>query len=76
MLAVNIAGIKMKTPVMAASGTFGFGSEYSDFVVLNKGTKPTQRDRICFWAESELIIVNEYFFYHSVVVIVIAMAVC
>ena len=36
MLAVDIAGIKMKTPVMAASGTFGFGSEYSDFVDLNK----------------------------------------
>jgi len=36
MLAVNIAGIKMKTPVMAASGTFGFGTEYSDFVDLNK----------------------------------------
>ena len=34
MLAVNIAGIKMKTPVMAASGTFGFGTEYSDFVDL------------------------------------------
>jgi len=36
MLAVNIAGIKMKTPVMTASGTFGFGLEYSDFVDLNK----------------------------------------
>jgi len=36
MLAVTIAGIKMKTPVMAASGTFGFGTEYSDFVDLNK----------------------------------------
>ena len=36
MLAVNIAGIKMKTPVMTGSGTFGFGKEYSDFVDLNK----------------------------------------
>lgn len=36
MLAVNIAGIKMKTPVMTASGTFGFGLEYSDFVDLNQ----------------------------------------
>ena len=36
MLEVNIAGIKMKTPVMAASGTFGFGMEYSDFVDLNQ----------------------------------------
>ena len=36
MLAVNIAGIQMKTPVMTASGTFGFGLEYSDFVDLNQ----------------------------------------
>lgn len=36
MLAVNIAGIQMKTPVMTASGTFGFGLEYSDFVDLNE----------------------------------------
>lgn len=36
MLAVDIAGIKMKTPVMTASGTFGFGLEYGDFVNLNK----------------------------------------
>lgn len=35
-LAVNIAGIKMKTPVMTASGTFGFGLEYKDFIDLNK----------------------------------------
>lgn len=36
MLAVEIAGIKMKTPVMTGSGTFGFGTEYKDFVDLNK----------------------------------------
>lgn len=36
MLATNIAGISMKTPVIAASGTFGFGVEYQDFVDLNK----------------------------------------
>ena len=35
-LAVNIAGIKMKTPVMTGSGTFGFGEEFSDFVDLNQ----------------------------------------
>lgn len=35
-LSVTIAGIKMKTPVMTASGTFGFGLEYKDFVDLNK----------------------------------------
>lgn len=36
ILQVEIAGIKMKTPVIAASGTFGFGLEYTDFVDLNK----------------------------------------
>lgn len=36
MLDVNIAGIKMKTPVMTASGTFGFGLEFSDFMDLNE----------------------------------------
>lgn len=35
-LAIEIAGIRMKNPVMAASGTFGFGKEYSDLVDLNK----------------------------------------
>ncbi len=33
---VNIAGIELKNPVMTASGTFGSGMEYSDFVDLNK----------------------------------------
>ena len=32
LLKVNIAGIEMNTPVIAASGTFGFGEEYDDFV--------------------------------------------
>jgi dihydroorotate dehydrogenase (NAD+) catalytic subunit len=35
MLAVEIAGIKMKTPIMTGSGTFGFGEEFADFVDLN-----------------------------------------
>ena len=35
-LGVNVAGIRMKTPVMVASGTFGYGSEYADFVDLNQ----------------------------------------
>lgn len=33
---VNLAGIRMKNPVMPASGTFGYGEEYSQFVDLNK----------------------------------------
>jgi dihydroorotate dehydrogenase (NAD+) catalytic subunit len=35
-LAVNIAGIEMKTPVMTASGTFGFGLELADYVDLSR----------------------------------------
>ncbi|MFG6394671.1 MAG: dihydroorotate dehydrogenase [Lachnospiraceae bacterium] len=35
-LSVNFAGIKMKNPVTTASGTFGSGAEYGDFVDLNK----------------------------------------
>jgi dihydroorotate dehydrogenase (NAD+) catalytic subunit len=36
LLATEIAGIHMKTPVMTSSGTFGFGEEFKDFVDLNK----------------------------------------
>ena len=35
-LKVNLGGLKLKNPVMTASGTFGYGKEYSDFVDLNK----------------------------------------
>lgn len=33
---VTIAGVTLNNPVMTASGTFGSGMEYSDFVDLNK----------------------------------------
>ena len=33
---VEIAGVTFKNPVMTASGTFGSGMEYSDFVDLNR----------------------------------------
>ena len=33
--AVNIAGVELKNPVMTASGTFGSGQEYGEFVDLN-----------------------------------------
>ena len=33
---VDFAGIKMKNPVTVASGTFGYGREYSQFIDLNK----------------------------------------
>ena len=34
-LSVTIAGMKMKNPVMTASGTFGYGLEYADLVPLD-----------------------------------------
>ncbi|MBU0679362.1 MAG: dihydroorotate dehydrogenase [Verrucomicrobia bacterium] len=34
-VSVNIGGIRMKTPVMVASGTFGYGPEYADLVDLS-----------------------------------------
>ena len=34
-LTVNIAGLRMKNPVMTASGTFGYGREYQPFFDLN-----------------------------------------
>ena len=33
---VNLAGVELKNPVMEASGTFGSGMEYSEFVDLNQ----------------------------------------
>lgn len=33
---VKLAGVELKNPVMTASGTFGSGMEYSEFVDLNK----------------------------------------
>ncbi|MBD5156253.1 MAG: dihydroorotate dehydrogenase [Butyrivibrio sp.] len=33
---VTLAGVELKNPVMTASGTFGSGMEYSEFVDLNK----------------------------------------
>lgn len=33
---INIAGVEFKNPVTVASGTFGSGAEYSDFVDLNR----------------------------------------
>ncbi len=35
-LAVEIAGIKFKNPVMPASGTFGYGQEYASYLDLNQ----------------------------------------
>jgi dihydroorotate dehydrogenase (NAD+) catalytic subunit len=36
MLETSLCGVTMKSPVIAASGTFGFGLEYADYVDLNR----------------------------------------
>lgn len=33
---INIAGVELKNPVMTASGTFGSGKEYEEYVDLNR----------------------------------------
>ena len=35
-LSVNIGNLKLSNPVMTASGTFGYGKEFEDFVDLEK----------------------------------------
>ena len=35
-LSVNIGGLSLKNPVMTASGTFGYGEEFADFVDLSR----------------------------------------
>ena len=35
-LRVNIGGLSLRNPVMTASGTFGYGEEYTPFVDLNR----------------------------------------
>lgn len=51
-LAIDFCGIKMKNPIVAASGTFGFGLEYADYLDLSnevgaisvKGLTPEARN--------------------------------
>ena len=33
---VDLCGIKMKNPVTVASGTFGYGREYGEYIDLNR----------------------------------------
>ena len=35
-MAVDLAGIRLRNPVMTASGTFGYGEEFADYVDLHK----------------------------------------
>ena len=58
-LSVNIAGVRLKNPVIAASGTFGYGSEYSQIIdvsllggICTKGLTMTPRqgnDGVRIW---------------------------
>ena len=35
-LNVKVGGLALKNPVMTASGTFGYGLEFADFIDLNR----------------------------------------
>lgn len=35
-LEINFNGLKLKNPVLTASGTFGYGTEFTDFIDLNR----------------------------------------
>ena len=57
-LSVNIGKLQLKNPVMTASGTFGYGLEFADFVnlediggIIVKGTtlKPREGNPIPAW---------------------------
>ncbi len=50
-LAVNIGELQLKNPVMTASGTFGYGKEFDDFIdveriggIIVKGTTLRHRE--------------------------------
>ena len=46
-MSVNIAGVEWKNPVTVASGTFGSGAEFAEFVDLNKlGAVTTKRSLV------------------------------
>ena len=66
-LNVNIGGLELKNPVMTASGTFGYGLEFQDFVPLEeiggiivKGTtlKPRQGNDYPRMAETPMGMLN------------------
>ena len=44
---VKIAGVEWNNPVTVASGTFGSGEEYSEFVDLNRLAQSLQRSGKC-----------------------------
>lgn len=49
-MSVNIAGVELKNPITVASGTFGSGMEYAEFVDLNRlGAVTTKGVAIIPW---------------------------
>lgn len=50
-MSVDIAGVTLKNPITVASGTFGSGMEYSEFVDLSQlGAVTTKRRSECAMA--------------------------
>jgi len=59
---VNIAGVEFKNPVTVASGTFGSGMEYSEFVDLNRlGAVTTKGVALTPWPGNNTIRVTEVY---------------
>lgn len=47
-MSVDIAGVTLKNPITVASGTFGSGMEYSEFVDLSQlGAVTTKGVQMC-----------------------------
>ena len=42
-LSINIAGLHFKNPVTTASGTFGYGDEFLDFIDLGGSAEFSSR---------------------------------
>lgn len=59
---VSIAGVEFKNPVTVASGTFGSGMEYSEFVDLNRlGAVTTKGVALTAWPGNPTIRVTEVY---------------
>lgn len=59
---VNIAGVEFKNPVTTASGTFGSGMEYSEFVDLSRlGAVTTKGVALTPWTGNDTIRVTEVY---------------
>ena len=59
-LSVNIGRLSMKNPVMTASGTFGYGLEFADFIDLSRlgGLKPREGNPYPRMAETPSGMIN------------------